>query len=358
MAHILNSRSSLLHMLAPDNIYARKLMREIQAREEAEALLEKKSLELYKQAQEREQAVAALRESEERFRLIVEMSPSSIIIEVDRKIVFTNTSARLLFLETATESLMGKSLLSLAAHRDRAIAESHLELAYSGGSHLETDEMAERLDGSLVPIAVRRAALIFQGKNAVQMVCRDISARKRLEEQLAHQATRDQLTGIFNRSQLIENLSQALSHASRYQYPIWVGFIDLDDFKPVNDNYGHLIGDQLLIQVANRINAVLRSGDAFGRFGGDEFIVVLRGGPNDNLNEILIERIMTAVSTPMIIDGHQLKVTCSFGLAVYPTHGGSADTLIDIADKAMYRAKQAGSNIWQFYSEHNSSQSP
>ena len=107
-----------------------------------------------------------------------------------------------------------------------------------------------------------------------------------------------------------------------------------------------------------RINAVLRSGDACGRYGGDEFIVVLRGGPNDNLNEILIERIMMAVSTPMLIDGHQIKVTCSFGLSVFPTHGGSADTLIDHADKAMYHAKQAGSNVWRFYSEHNASQSP
>lgn len=340
-------------MQLPDDIYARKLMREIRAREQAEKLLEQKSLELYQQAQEREKAVIALRESEERFRLIVEMSPDAIIIEVDCKIVFANTAARRLFLQTEDNDLIGKSLLSLVADSDRAKARYQLELVYSGSSCDETEELAERLDGSLFPVSVRRAALTFQGKSAVQMVARDISVRKRLEEQLAHQATRDPLTGIFNRAQLIENLSLALSHASRYHYPVWIGFIDLDDFKPVNDNYGHRIGDQLLIQVANRISTVLRSGDTFGRYGGDEFIVVLRGGPNNNLNQILIDRIMTAVSTPVLIDGHQLKVTCSLGLSVFPADGGSADKLIDHADNAMYRAKEAGSNIWRFYSDHN-----
>ena len=345
-------------MPAQDNLYARKLMREVQAREEAEALLEKKSLELYQQAQEREQAVIALRESEERFRLIVEMSPDAIIIEVDRAIVFANTAAKLLFLQTEKHDLLGKSLLSLTAQPDRTKAQHRLELAYAGNNCDQTEEMAERFDGSLFPVSVRCAGLTFQGKNAVQMSARDISRRKRMEEQLSFQATRDPLTGALNRAELVASLSQSLSHASRYDYPLWVGFIDLDEFKPINDNYGHRIGDQLLIQVANRINAVLRSGDAFGRYGGDEFIVVLRGGPNDNLNEILIERIMMAVSTPMLIDGHQIKVTCSFGLSVFPTHGGSADMLIDHADKAMYLAKEAGSNIWRFYSEHNSTQSP
>lgn len=338
-------------------LHARRLAREINAREQAETLLEQKSLELFNQALDRERAAIALRESEERYRLIVELSPDAILIEVDEKIVFTNHAARLLFCETKTDSLSGKSLLSLADSTcHQKVAEKLQRLRNSHHQCSEHEELAIRLNGSTFEVAVQRVTLTYNGKNAVQMIARDISSRKQLEHQLAFQATHDPLTGIPNRKRLLEILSEALNYADRYQLPVWVAFLDLDRFKFINDHYGHRVGDKLLINLTHRLQAVMRKTDTVGRYGGDEFILVLRGGTEDSMNAVMIERIMDAVNEPMEIDGHHLKLSCSLGLAVYPNDGVTPDNLIEHADIAMYRAKESGRHQYQFYTQQMNQQ--
>lgn len=332
-------------MALADDINARRLAREISAREQAETLLEQKSLELFHQAEERQRVLDALRESEERYRLIVELSPDAILIEVDGKIVFTNPSARLMFRETQDFSLLDRSLTSLIR---RAKTETDaLRQMISPDS--ETEEVAFRLDGSAFDVSVYRVSLSYQGQPAIQMVVRDISSRKKLEYQLAFQATHDALTGTNNRNALLDRLSDALSYARRNALPVWVAFIDLDRFKLVNDHYGHLTGDRVLTGISNRLRAVLRSNDVLGRYGGDEFIVVLRGGPEAEMSSETLERIMQAVAEPMKIDGHAMRVNCSVGVAVYPQDGDTPQQLLEMADAAMYRAKQSGRNRCQFF---------
>lgn len=332
-------------MALADDINARRLAREISAREQAETLLEQKSLELFHQAEERQRVLDALRESEERYRLIVELSPDAILIEVDGKIVFTNPSARLMFRETQDFSLLDRSLTSLIR---RAKTETDaLRQMISPDS--ETEEVAFRLDGSAFDVSVYRVSLSYQGQPAIQMVVRDISSRKKLEYQLAFQATHDALTGTNNRNALLDRLSDALSYARRNALPVWVAFIDLDRFKFVNDHYGHLTGDRVLTGISNRLRAVLRSNDVLGRYGGDEFIVVLRGGPEAEMSSETLERIMQAVAEPMKIDGHAMRVNCSVGVAVYPQDGDTPQQLLEMADAAMYRAKQSGRNRCQFF---------
>lgn len=332
-------------MALADDINARRLAREISAREQAETLLEQKSLELFRQAEERQRVLDALRESEERYRLIVEMSPDAILIEVDGKIVFTNPSARLMFRETQDLSLLDRSLTSLIR---RAKTETDaLRQMISPDS--ETEEVAFRLDGSAFDVSVYRMSLSYQGQPAIQMVVRDISSRKKLEYQLAFQATHDALTGTNNRNALLDRLSDALSYARRNALPVWVAFIDLDRFKFVNDHYGHLTGDRVLTGISNRLRAVLRSNDVLGRYGGDEFIVVLRGGPEAEMGSETLERIMQAVAEPMKIDGHAMRVNCSVGVAIYPQDGDTPQQLLEMADAAMYRAKQSGRNRCQFF---------
>lgn len=332
-------------MALADDINARRLAREISAREQAETLLEQKSLELFHQAQERQRALDALRESEERYRLIVEMSPDAILIEIDGNIVLTNPSARLLFRETEDLSLLGRSLASLIR---RATTETDaLRLVISPDS--ETEEVAFRLDGSAFDVSVYRVSLAYQGQPAIQMVVRDISSRKKLEYQLAFQATHDELTGTSNRSALLDRLSDALAYARRNSLAVWVAFIDLDRFKFVNDHYGHLTGDRVLTGISHRLRSVLRSNDVLGRYGGDEFIVVLRGGPEADISSETLERIMQAVAEPMKIDGHSMRVNCSIGVAVFPQDGDTPRQLLEMADAAMYRAKQSGRNRCQFF---------
>ncbi len=334
-------------MAPADDLNARRLARAISAREQAENLLEQKSLELYHQAEERQRVLDALRESEERYRLIVELSPDAILIEVNGEIVFTNPSARLIFRETHDLSLMGKNLASLIR---RAQTETDaLRLMINPES--ETEEVAMRLDGSAFDVSVYRISLTYQGQPAIQMVARDISIRKKLEYQLSFQATHDPLTGMNNRSALLDRLSDALAYARRNSLPVWVAFIDLDRFKFINDHYGHRIGDQVLTGISSRLRSVLRSNDALGRFGGDEFIVVLRGGPEVDMSSETLERIMQAVAEPMKIDGHSLVVNCSVGVSVFPQDGDSPQQLLEMADAAMYRAKQSGRNRCQFFNQ-------
>ena len=334
-------------MAPADDLNARRLAREISAREQAETLLEQKSLELFRQAEERQRVLDALRESEERYRLIVELSPDAILIEVNGEIVFTNPSARLMFRETHHLSLMGRSLASLIR---RAKTETDA-LRPMINPESETEEVAVRLGGSAFDVSVYRISLTYQGQPAIQMVARDISFRKKLEYQLSFQATHDPLTGINNRSALLERLLDAITYARRNSLPVWVAFIDLDRFKFINDHYGHRTGDQILTGITSRLRSILRSNDILGRYGGDEFIVVLRGGPEFDMSSETLERIMQAVAEPMKIDGRSLFVNCSVGVAVFPQDGDSPQQLLEMADAAMYRAKQSGRNRYQFFNQ-------
>ena len=334
-------------MASANDLHARRLAREISAREQAETLLEQKSLELFRQAEERQRALDALRESEERYRLIVELSPDAILIEIDGKIVFANSAARLIFRETPERTLLNRSLASLIR---RTPSESQALLQITDPD-IETEEVALRLDNSSFEVSVHRAALSYLGQAAIQMVARDISNRKKLEYQLAFQATHDALTGVNNRSALLDRLSDAITYARRNSLTVWVAFIDLDRFKFINDRYGHRAGDQVLTGITNRLRAVLRNNDVLGRYGGDEFIVVLRGGSEAEMSSETLERIMQAVAEPIKFDGHALRVNCSVGVAVFPDDGDAPQQLLELADAAMYNAKQSGRNRCQFFNQ-------
>ena len=336
-------------MQSRDDIFTRKLGREKRAREEAERLLEQKSRELYKQASERQRALTALADSEERYRLIVELSPDAILIESEGKIVFVNHTARLLFKESHSRTLKSMSALDITAPQNRTQATEIIKALKQGAEPKQTEEFALRLDGSSFEASVRRAFVIFAGRPAIQMVVRDISVRKTLEKQLAHQATHDTLTGVSNRASLFDHLSKSLQEAKNHGLPVWVAFLDLDRFKQVNDRYGHHVGDQLLIIVTERLTNVLRRTDMLGRFGGDEFVIVLQGSPTETASSDLFERMMHTIREPIKIDNNNLRIGCSIGVAQYPNDGLTADELLTNADAAMYRAKQSGRNLCQFY---------
>jgi len=336
-------------MLNRDDIYSRQLDREKRARQEAERLLEQKSRELFKQAGERETALKALTQSEERYRLIVELSPDAILIASEEKISFANEAARHLFLENDSQILNGLNLLEITAAKYRSQVTESIATLIEGAEPSHSEEIALRLDGSSFEVSVKRAFVTYEGRPAIQMVVRDVSERKKMEKQLAYQATHDSLTGASNRASLFAHLSKSLIEADLHGLPVWVAFLDLDRFKQINDRFGHRVGDQLLITVTKRLTHVLRHTDVLGRFGGDEFVIVMKGSPTETMSTDLIERLMNSIREPIKIDGNHLRVGCSFGVATYPDDGKSADELLANADAAMYRAKQSGRNRCQFY---------
>ena len=179
----------------------------------------------------------------------------------------------------------------------------------------------------------------------------DISERKRAEARIHHLAHHDPLTGLPNRLSLLARLEQALPEARRYGWNLALLFIDLDRFKVINDTLGHLVGDQLLMEVAGRLAATVRETDTVARLGGDEFVVLLI-----NVGEIanaasVAGKIIAALAEPIRVEGHELHTSPSIGISCYPADGGDAETIMRNADTAMYHAKAAGRNTYQFYAE-------
>ena len=178
----------------------------------------------------------------------------------------------------------------------------------------------------------------------------DITDVKRYQDELEHQANHDALTGLANRNLLKDRLQQALALAYRYERPFSLAFIDLDNFKLINDSLGHDIGDRLLKIAGARLAACVRQGDTVARLGGDEFVLLVTEQERDDRIYRSVQRVMAAISQPFVIDEREFKVTCSIGIASFPRDGEDADTLLRNADTAMYRAKALGRNTFQLYS--------
>lgn len=177
----------------------------------------------------------------------------------------------------------------------------------------------------------------------------DITERKRYEEQIKHQAYHDALTGLPNRFLFHDRLSQALAHASRNHEMLAVMFLDLDRFKLINDSLGHAVGDQLLQAVARRLTGCLRKVDTVSRLGGDEFTVIIPQITREKDAAKVARKIISALFSPFVLNGHEFFITTSIGISLYPTDGTDIETLIKNADTAMYRAKEKGGNHYQFY---------
>ena len=178
----------------------------------------------------------------------------------------------------------------------------------------------------------------------------DITEIKRYQEELEHQANHDALTGLANRNLLRDRLEQGLRVAHRYGRACSVAFIDLDNFKLINDSLGHDVGDQVLKIVGERLAACIREGDTVARLGGDEFVLLVTEHGRDSGRLRVAQRVIAAISQPFMIEQREFKVTCSIGIASFPHDGTDADTLLRNADTAMYRAKDLGRNTFQLYS--------
>ncbi|WP_445371200.1 putative bifunctional diguanylate cyclase/phosphodiesterase [Methylomonas sp. HW2-6] len=177
----------------------------------------------------------------------------------------------------------------------------------------------------------------------------DISERKYYEQQIEYQATHDTLTGLPNRTVLSDRLQQAINFAARYGNILAVAFVDLDQFKFINDSMGHHVGDSLLVVMAERLSQCVRDSDTVVRLGGDEFVLLLCSLQKIEDISHSMQRILAAVAAPCTIDGLEFVVSCSIGIGVYPGDGHDAATLLKHADSAMYKAKQLGRNNFQFY---------
>jgi diguanylate cyclase (GGDEF)-like protein/PAS domain S-box-containing protein len=179
----------------------------------------------------------------------------------------------------------------------------------------------------------------------------EIQERKLAEKQIRYMANHDALTGLPNRRLMEDRLEQAIETARRQACQAAVLFIDLDRFKPINDRYGHRIGDLLLQAVAQRLRSLLRAVDTVSRIGGDEFILVLPHMQSDSAAAEAAQRVLAALARPYQVEGLELSVAPSIGVSIFPLHGQDAGTLLSCADAAMYHAKKAGRANVQLFAE-------
>ncbi|MES2321651.1 MAG: EAL domain-containing protein [Pseudomonadota bacterium] len=264
---------------------------------------------------------------------------------IDFIIEATNTRAEKLA-GLSKQQLRGKSLADvLPAYISNGIFEDLVRVTLIGGVH-EAEWQAEALPHK--EQWLHRQVVAVEG--GVVAIVRDITERKVTEQHIRHIAHHDDLTGLPNRSLIRDRLDQAILHAQRRNRSVAVAFIDLDGFKLVNDGLGHNAGDELLKVVGARMLHCLRREDTLGRFGGDEFVIIL-ADQTDNplLLAPILEKIRQAVHEPVMVAGQEVQVSCSMGVVMYPRDGGDPNTLMMNADAAMYRAKEMGKNIFQFY---------
>ncbi|MEW5913916.1 MAG: diguanylate cyclase [Thermodesulfobacteriota bacterium] len=177
----------------------------------------------------------------------------------------------------------------------------------------------------------------------------DLSELRQDQARMEYRAFHDPLTALPNRLLLTDRLRMSLARSLRHGRPLAVMFCDLDGFKVVNDTLGHALGDLLLQEVARRLGSILREEDTVGRQGGDEFVMILPDMADASYAEVAARRVLGAVAKPYQLEGHQVRITTSLGIALHPRDGGDPQTLLQRADEAMYRAKQAGRNTYRLW---------
>ena len=217
--------------------------------------------------------------------------------------------------------------------------------------HWEGEFWNRRSDGSLYAIASTMNTVCDDAGAVTHYinVFSDVTERKHQNEHLELLAHFDPLTRLPNRTLLADRLAQAMARVQPEQQRLAVCFMDLDGFKAVNDTHGHEAGDELLVIVARRLEANVRTDDTVARQGGDEFVILLNGLPDVAECERAAGRLLQAVRQPIVVNGHTVQVGASIGIALHPQDGSDAETLLRYADQAMYQAKQGGRNRWVFY---------
>ncbi|MFL6659210.1 MAG: EAL domain-containing protein [Massilia sp.] len=307
---------------------------------------------LQEDVQARQRTEAALQQSEQRFRQLVAMS-SDWYWEQDAELRYVNI----------TGGIGEKGGIPQEWLIGRTRWETVPDMAESDWGRAHIARLMERLPFDDLEYATRdefgelrwfcvNGEPIFDADGqftGYRGTGTDITARKVSEQRIQHVAQHDVLTGLPNRSLLQDRLSQALAYSARSLRPVWVMLIDLDRFKFVNDSMGHKAGDVLLMTVAARLRSALRDTDTVARLSGDEFVLILTEHEGEGLNPDIVQRLMDAVAQPVLLGTKEFFVTCSIGVAAYPSDGTSTDSLIEHADIAMYRAKKLGRNNFQFY---------
>jgi len=301
---------------------------------------------------ERKTVEDKLRQSEQRYRELVQSLAYGIVVHQSGFIVFANDAAAQMLQTQSAQDLVGRNVLDFVAPEFRAaVIDRMKQVNVPGGRVPVAEEKLIRLDGSEFIAEISATGILFDNKVATMVMLRDITDRVEAEEKVRFLSQHDALTGLPNRTLLFDRLQQAIALARRHQSAFAVLFLDLDNFKRINDSHGHRVGDLFLKEIAQRISQDLRAIDTVARQGGDEFIILLNELAHPEDAGSIAREICERLAAPVEVQGLLLQASGSIGIAVYPKDGDSAEILLRNADIAMYYAKGRGRNQYQFFSE-------
>ena len=294
----------------------------------------------------------ALRAANERLSSHMDNSPLTVF-ELDENLRVAHCSSRVsVMLGLDPRALVGEALFNVPtiANGNATLVAAFARLSSGAESSNRVESKLTHVDGRAVYCDWFNSALTdAAGKvTSIQALVQDVSARVEAAEQLLHIATHDTLTGLANRRMLTERLSHALTRAERTGEAVALLFIDLDGFKRVNDLHGHAMGDEVLIDVADRLRGVARGTDFVARLGGDEFVILLDTDVHPGSPTSLAERVFEALSSPCRFTGGEAMIGASIGVAMHPPLSNLAADLIRRADAAMYEAKSAGKGVVRY----------
>ncbi|MDO8979865.1 MAG: EAL domain-containing protein [Afipia sp.] len=290
--------------------------------------------------------ITELKQREASFRLLFEGNPVPMI-------VCSQDTERIISVNDAAIAHYGYSREDFEKLRISDVQAFDQAAPWTGDQ--TTEERAARTwkhvkaDGSLIDVAIYSRLLVFDGQPAMLLALMDITERKRAEARLAFMAQHDGLTGLPNRILLRQRLDELLAHTRRSGDKVAVLFLDLDNFKGINDTLGHAIGDKLLKGVTKRLRSSLREEDAIARLGSDEFAIVQAGVSRPEEVAFLARRLIDAISEPYLLDGHTIISGACIGIAIAPGDGDDAEKLLKNADMALSRAKSEGHGTFGFF---------
>ena len=298
--------------------------------------------------------ITARKETEERLllsmHLLDSLNEGVAVTDAERKLVYVNPAFTAIT-GYAAEEVLGKNPHVLSSGlMDQAFYEEMWKDINESG-HWEGEIIDRRKNGESYAEWLSITALKADDGEISRYVSvfTDISDRKETERQVAHLAQHDFLTGLPNRMLLLDRLSQAIAHARRAKLKVAVMFLDLDRFKSINDTLGHFVGDKLLQEVSGSVGRVSRASDTVCRIGGDEFVIM---SPNLESAEdvtVIANKLLESIAAITVISGHEVDITASIGISIFPDDGNDGEELLRHADAAMYHAKQMGSNNYQFF---------
>lgn len=240
------------------------------------------------------------------------------------------------------DEIVGRGVFDLWDHELAKVYHAADNRLFGAGGEEQYEARVKYADGSIHDVIFHKAVFPFLGENYMAGAILDISDRKASERELERIALTDTLTGAASRYHLCATLDDACRKAERQKFMIAVMSIDLDGFKDVNDTYGHLAGDEVLVKVAGRIRDAIRKSDMLARLGGDEFMVVFDGLETREAAFSLAQSILQQFSEPLEVQGNTIRLGASIGIAFYPDHGSNPQELLKKADFALYESKRNG----------------